>query len=135
MAYAFLVTSTIAPGSITRVDTARALAVEGVFAVICHQNAPLLQEAEGELAVFQSPRVAYRGQIVAATIADTLEAARQGAGRVEIAYEEQPPDWFSPRRPGALRTTEGQSAFDTDTEEGDVDARSPQRQWSSTKRT
>ena len=64
VAYAFLVTSAAARGRIVRVDAAPALALDGVFAVLCHENAPRLDEADGELAVLQSPRVAYRGQIV-----------------------------------------------------------------------
>jgi xanthine dehydrogenase YagR molybdenum-binding subunit len=123
-AYAFLVTSAIARGRVARVDAAAALAVEGVLAVICHENAPRLAEgAEGELAVLQSSRVAYRGQIVAAAIADTLEAAREGAARVEIAYDEQPASVvLEPGDPALYAPPKVNPSFDTDTDEGDVEA-------------
>jgi xanthine dehydrogenase YagR molybdenum-binding subunit len=123
VAYAYLVTSVVARGRIARVDAAPSLAVEGVFAVLCHENAPRLETAEGELAVLQSPRVAYRGQIVAAAIADTLEAARDGAARVEIAYEEEPARVvLDPDDPALYAPPKVNPSFDTDTEEGDVDA-------------
>ena len=64
-AYGALVQSTIASGEIRALDASDALRVQGVLAVISHENAPRLR-AEGELAVLQSPRVCYRGQIVAA---------------------------------------------------------------------
>jgi xanthine dehydrogenase YagR molybdenum-binding subunit len=122
-AYAFLVTSRIARGRIARVETAAALAVEGVIAVLCHENAHRLEEAEGELAVLQSPRVAYRGQIVAAVIADTLEVAREGAARVEIAYDEEPARVvLDPADPALYAPPKVNPSFDTDTDEGDVEA-------------
>src|SRR6202030_248621 len=36
--------------------------------------------------------VAYRGQIIAAVVAETLETAREAARLVEVRYEEQPHD-------------------------------------------
>ena len=123
VAYAFLVTSAVARGRIVRVDAAPALALDGVFAVLCHENAPRLDEADGELAVLQSPRVAYRGQIVAAVIADTLEAAREGAARVEIAYDEEPARVvLEAGDPALYAPPKVNPSFETDTEAGDVDA-------------
>ena len=123
MAYAFLVTSAVARGRIVRVEAAPALALDGVFAVLCHENAPRLDEADGELAVLQSPRVAYRGQIVAAVIADTLEAAREGAARVEIAYDEEPARVvLEAGDPALYAPPKVNPSFETDTEAGDVDA-------------
>ena len=80
-AYAWIVQATIAKGQVSAVDAARALELPGVLAVLSHENAPDLGEVEdGELAVLQSPRVAYRGQIVAVAIAESLEVAREAAG-------------------------------------------------------
>ena len=87
VAYAAAVTATIAAGEIDAIDPARALALPGVLAVISHDNAPQLGEtADGELLLFQSDTVHYRGQIVAAVVAETLEAAREGADAVHIDY-------------------------------------------------
>jgi DNA-binding LacI/PurR family transcriptional regulator len=52
--YAVGVQSTIALGTVRHVDTAAALALPGAVAVLWHDNAPGLAEAEGELAVLQS---------------------------------------------------------------------------------
>src|SRR5262249_7266791 len=66
-AYAVIVTSTIAKGAIRAIDATAALGVPGVLAVLTHENAGKV-EGGGELAILQSPRVAYRGQIVGAMI-------------------------------------------------------------------
>jgi xanthine dehydrogenase YagR molybdenum-binding subunit len=94
-AYAVPVLSTIARGRVTRVDGARALQASGVLAVIDAETAPRLKQPDGlspELFVLQSPDVVYRGQIVAAVVATTLEAAREGAELVDVSYDEQPHD-------------------------------------------
>src|SRR6185437_2586448 len=85
-AYGAIVTSTIAKGTIRAIDAAEALAVPGVLAVLTHENAGTV-EGDGELAILQSTRVAYRGQIVGAVIAETLEAARQAERLVRIEYD------------------------------------------------
>jgi xanthine dehydrogenase YagR molybdenum-binding subunit len=92
VAYAAIVQSTVARGEIRAVDASAALALPGVLAVLSHENAPRLREADGELALFQSSRVAYRGQIVAAVVADSLETSRRAERLVRIAYDEEPHD-------------------------------------------
>src|SRR5262249_11449889 len=88
-AYVWAVPSVIARGTIRSVDTSRALAVPGVLAVITPDNAPRLPgTGDPELALFQTPTVSYRGQFVAAVVAETLEVAREAAGRVVIDYEQ-----------------------------------------------
>ena len=58
-----------------------------MLAVISHDNAPRLGEtADGELLLFQSDAVHYRGQIVAAVVAETLEQAREAAAAVRVDY-------------------------------------------------
>ena len=87
VAYAAAVTATIAAGEIDAIDPGRALALPGVLAVISHDNAPRLGETDdGELLLFQSDTVHYRGQIVAAVVAETLEAAREAAACIRIDY-------------------------------------------------
>ena len=87
VAYAAAVTATIAAGEIDAIDPERALALPGVLAVISHDNAPRLGETDdGELLLFQSDTVHYRGQIVAAVVAETLEAAREAAAAIRIDY-------------------------------------------------
>ncbi len=90
LAYVVPVQSTVARGRVREIDPGRALAQPGVLAVLGAESAPRLERPDGthgELLVLQSPEVAYRGQIVAAVVATTLEAAREAATLVEIEYE------------------------------------------------
>ncbi|TDD25697.1 xanthine dehydrogenase family protein molybdopterin-binding subunit [Nonomuraea diastatica] len=104
------VSSTIAKGRVVSIDTSAALAVPGVVAVLWHANAPRLHTPTAdpmsavlvkpaELAVLQSDGVAYHGQLVAAVLADSLEAARHAAGLLVVEYEQLPHD--AELRPGA----------------------------------
>src|SRR5712671_5974297 len=91
--YVFPVQSTIARGRISSIETSAARAMPGVIAVLTHENAPRIAPLDDQdLAVFQSDAVAYRGQFVAAVVAETLEIARQAASMVAVRYEEQPHD-------------------------------------------
>lgn len=91
--YVFPVQSTIARGRIVSIDASAAQALPGVLAVLSREHAPRLAPVgNDELAVFQSDAIAYRGQLVAAIVAETLEIARQAAELVEVRYEAQPHD-------------------------------------------
>ncbi|MGA2927946.1 MAG: xanthine dehydrogenase family protein molybdopterin-binding subunit, partial [Solirubrobacteraceae bacterium] len=94
LAYGWIVQSRIARGRIRALNVDAALAVAGALRVLWHGDAPRLegQIDNRELAVFQSAAVAYRGQIVACAVAETLEAAREAAGLVEIEYEQEAHD-------------------------------------------
>jgi xanthine dehydrogenase YagR molybdenum-binding subunit len=121
--HAVIVQSAVAKGTVASIDAGEALAVPGVLGVMSAENAPELPNASGELAVLQSSRVAYRGQIVAAAIADTLEAAREAAQLVRIVYEASPHDVeLHAGHPGLYKPDKVNPNFPTDTEEGDVDA-------------
>jgi xanthine dehydrogenase YagR molybdenum-binding subunit len=122
--YAWIVQATIAKGAVSAVDGAEARRLPGVLAVVSHENAPDLGEvSDRELAVLQSPRVAYRGQIVALAIAETLEAAREAAGLVRIAYAEEGHDVQLRADHPKLYTPEKVNPnFPSETAEGDVEA-------------
>jgi xanthine dehydrogenase YagR molybdenum-binding subunit len=122
VAYAAPVQATIAKGAIGSVDPSAALAVPGVLAVLWHENAPRLH-VEGELALFQSSRVAYRGQLVAAVVATSLEAARQAERLVRVDYAPEPHDVeLRADHPGRYRPERINPNLETDTEQGDADA-------------
>src|SRR5205085_10135385 len=125
-AYGWIVQSTVARGRIASVDAGAALAVPGAVAVVCHANAPSLHDSDaGELAVLQSSTVSYRGQIVACAVAESLEAAREAAARVEISYEAEPhdvvlgaehpklfePEVVNPRYPGRTESGDPDAAL------------------------
>lgn len=101
LAHAVMVNSRVGRGRITGIDTDAARAHPGVVAVISHVDGPRLpylpnpggtNPQEGErLHVLQDDQVHFFGQPVAVVVADTLEAAQQGARLVEVAYDDQLP--------------------------------------------
>ena len=125
VAYAYPVQAAIARGRIASIDALRPLAMPGVLAVLsCAEPPALGPDAEPELALFQTRDVAYHGQIVAAIVAETLEAARAAAERgLLISYEAEPHDVrLRPDHPGLYAPDKVNPGFPTDTEKGDVTA-------------
>jgi xanthine dehydrogenase YagR molybdenum-binding subunit len=124
VAYAYPVQSEIARGRIESIDAAAALAMPGVLAVLSSDDPPPLSpDAEPELALFQSPNVAYYGQAVAAVVADTLETARAAAREVRIGYRPEPHDVeLRPDHPGLYTPEKVNAAYPNVTEKGDLPA-------------
>jgi xanthine dehydrogenase YagR molybdenum-binding subunit len=119
----WLVTSTVAKGRVTEVDPAAALAHPGVVAVLDHTSAPRLAQTDnGELAILQDDRVGFRGQVVALVLAETSEAAREGAALVDVAYDQAPHEAELREDNATYRPEQVNPAMETDTDEGDVDA-------------
>jgi xanthine dehydrogenase YagR molybdenum-binding subunit len=130
-AYAVPVQGTIAAGRVVAVDATAALALPGVLAVLTHENAlrlqPLVPNPQAfqdvEWDVLQSDTVAYRGQVVAAVVAETLETAREAADLVTVRYEERPHDVVLRADRDDLETPAIINAgHATDTAEGDIEA-------------
>ena len=98
MAYAALVHSTIARGTITAIDTATALAHPGVLTVITHVNAPRMKAVKAgtltspnntntmNVNYLNTDQVHWNGQPVAVVVADTLDAALHAATLVTVQY-------------------------------------------------
>jgi xanthine dehydrogenase YagR molybdenum-binding subunit len=124
VAYAEPVQSTIAAGAIRSIDATRTLAHPGVIAVISCENAPRLAPVDdGELALFQSRRVSYRGQFVAGVVADSPESAREGQRLLCIDYAREPHDVIlRADHPRLYKPEKVNPSFPTDTEQGDPDA-------------
>lgn len=123
LAHAVAVQASIARGEIRELDATAALAVPGVLAVLSWQNAPRLSADSAELALLQSGAVAYRGQIIAAVVAETLEIAREAQRLVRIEYAAEPHDvTLRADHPGRYRPEKVNPAFPTDTEQGDAPA-------------
>ncbi|HET9175569.1 MAG TPA: molybdopterin cofactor-binding domain-containing protein, partial [Pseudolabrys sp.] len=98
LAYGSVVTSTIARGRIARIDTNRALAVEGVIDVLTHENRPKMASTDegynDEVAPGGSPfrplyddKIKFNGQPIALVIAEEWETARFAATLVHVEYE------------------------------------------------
>ena len=99
-AYAFLKTSAIAKGSISAIDEAPARAVAGVLDILTYKNASRIKGLEifnnggtgsTSIAPLASPKIWHDGQIVAMVVAETFEAAREGAHRLRVSYAEDAP--------------------------------------------
>jgi xanthine dehydrogenase YagR molybdenum-binding subunit len=91
LTYAALVCSTVARGTVDRIDTAAAQRIPDVLRVIT--------DFGGVTLPFDARRVASFGQPVAVVVANTTEAATHGASLVEVSYTGEPPltDMDSPQ--------------------------------------
>jgi xanthine dehydrogenase YagR molybdenum-binding subunit len=134
VAYGVIVPSSVARGTIERIDVDEAAEQSGVLAVLTHLNAPRLAYHEhrgspdpdcGErLHVLQSPAIHFFGQPVAVVVAETREEAEYAATLLRVQYVQLPVDLeLSFERsvtPGSCR---GACAdFESDTSRGDADA-------------
>ncbi|WP_395103449.1 xanthine dehydrogenase family protein molybdopterin-binding subunit [Actinomadura sp. SCN-SB] len=121
VAYLYAVQSPVGKGRIRSIGADEALAMPGVIQVVSHENAPRLEPADNaELAVFQSRTVSYRGQLVAAVVAETPETAQEAARLLRVEYDPEPHDVrLSPDHPTLYRPDVVNPAYPTDTEQGD----------------
>ena len=118
----WLVQSTVARGRLVSVDRTAALEHPGVVAVVDHTDAPRLAQTDnGELAILQSDRIAFRGQIVALVLAESSEAAREGARLVRLEEAAEPFEAELREDNATYRPEKVNPALETDTENGDVD--------------
>jgi xanthine dehydrogenase YagR molybdenum-binding subunit len=95
-AYAVLVTSAIAKGSLTSLELDDARAVPGVLEIFTAEDMSDLKNVEFGGRCTTSiqqlgPEIRHAGQIIAVVVADTFEAATEGAQRVKASYSEQAP--------------------------------------------
>ena len=100
LAHGVVVSSTIARGRITRIDTAAALRLPGVLQVLTHENAPRMARS-GSTYVdevgppgsafrpLQDNEIRFNFQPIALVVADTFELARYAATLVGVEYERE----------------------------------------------
>lgn len=111
VAYGYLVTSTIAAGSIEGMDVSAAMSAPGVLAVYTPDSPLPMQPprmpiihviGEGRRPLSDST-VSYYGQVIAMVVAETFEEARDAAALVEVTYRpEQPRSAFLGAVPHAV---------------------------------
>jgi xanthine dehydrogenase YagR molybdenum-binding subunit len=98
VAYAFVVSSPVARGTIRRIDATAALGLPGVLQVLTHENAPRISPSKGEIPdeakspgtpfiPLQDTEVRFSQQPVALVVAETLELARYAASLVHVEYD------------------------------------------------
>jgi xanthine dehydrogenase YagR molybdenum-binding subunit len=119
--HAWPVTAAIACGAVRAIDATEALRSAGVLAVLTHENAPRLADADDPtLAVLQNSRVPHRGWPIALVVAETLEAARAGAAAVRVEYDAQDHDvTLTDSHPGAHVPEEANGGYPGHRERGD----------------
>ncbi len=92
LVYGVVVSSTIAKGTITAIDSKAAEKSPGVIAVISHLNAPAIPGYQGkdqQVKTFNDNRIFFNGQPVALVIANTFERAKYAVSLVKIAYNKE----------------------------------------------
>ena len=96
-AFACLVTSTIARGRVTGFSLEDAQAVPGVIDILTHLNVgKLVKPAPGpdgkpSTTSLESDRIWHDGQIIAIVVAESFEAAREAANKVQAVYVSEEP--------------------------------------------
>lgn len=122
--YCRIVPAPFTRGRVTGVDPAVARATDGVLAVLTPDTAERLADtSDAEYTILQDDEVHFRGQIVAAVIAETFEQARHAADLVDVSYDEQAADTLlSADRSDLYRPEQVETGDPPDSHQGDVDA-------------
>ena len=129
MLYAVLAVSTIARGRVAFLDVSAAKAHPRVVEVITPANRPPLAQDPDEksnplmfrLDLLQNDKVRYAGQPIAVVIAETLEAATEGANLLAPRYEIEPARMGLDATESFLPSTVG-PGFPAQAHRGDVEA-------------
>src|SRR6266852_209245 len=102
LAFASVVSSTIAKGRIANIDFSEAMKVGGVIAVLTHKNRPAMADNDAAYKDEVAPetgspfrplyddKIMFSGQPIALVLAEEWEIARYAATLVQIEYETQP---------------------------------------------
>jgi xanthine dehydrogenase YagR molybdenum-binding subunit len=102
LAYAAVVTSTIAKGRIARIDTSEALRVEGVLDVLTHENRPPMARSTSDykddvapeqgtpLRPLYDDKILFNRQPIALVLAEEWEIARFAVSLVRVEYKPEP---------------------------------------------
>ncbi|QGZ51627.1 molybdopterin-dependent oxidoreductase [Streptomyces sp. QHH-9511] len=93
MLWGQILRSTVAHAEILSIDTSEALAMDGVYAVLTHEDLPAAKNYGMEFQdtpVLAYGKVRHHGEPVALVAADHPETARRAAAKIKIEYKELP---------------------------------------------
>lgn len=131
-AYAWLVTSAIAKGQITRIDASDTKKVKGFIDLMTHENtkgqvklpkdAKAGRQTSTTIVPLDSPRIWHDGQIVAMVVAETMEAAREAAHRLRVTYAAETPSASFDDKGVLVQAAAEASKEHEDPKVGDADA-------------
>ena len=128
-AYAYLVISSIAKGRITGFGLEAARATPGFIDILTHENIngeykpppPFGGGDDGQTTTLESDQVWHDGQIIGVVLAQSFEAAREAAHKVEVRYAvERPSATFD--SPGVSSEPHKKMQGGEDPKKGDADA-------------
>ncbi|RYX86414.1 xanthine dehydrogenase family protein molybdopterin-binding subunit [bacterium] len=98
LTYGVIVTSTIAKGTITSIDTTEASRAPGVVHILTHENYPRPSSGQngggprrGGFRALDSAQIFFNMQPIALVVAETFEQARFAARLVKATYKEEKP--------------------------------------------
>ena len=128
-AYAVMVQSTIAAGTLKAIDISAARSAPGILGILTPFNAPELPKPKPEpptrrhITVFQEKDIWYNGQPIAVVVGESLEQASYAATLLRVTYNRDP----APKLNFAGRLAEGrppkqQGREPADTKRNDVAA-------------
>ena len=129
LAHAMLATATVSRGRLTGLDVSAARRVKGVRLVLTHADMAGVRSADyafvggygaQSLQPMTGTEIAYRGQPIACVVADTLEAAIEGASAVSARYAPEPAA-VTLDAPGATRVDQAVTLEIPDVAAGDAD--------------
>ena len=130
-AFAWLVTSSIARGRITAIDSSAAAAVPGVLHIMTHENRPKLGAFKffgvgGEAMTAKPPlstdRIDHEGEIVALIVAERFEDAREASYKMKISYEVEEPSSYLGSKLAEMKEAKAANPEHEDPSIGDADA-------------
>ncbi|MDV9189067.1 molybdopterin cofactor-binding domain-containing protein [Streptomyces sp. SR27] len=112
MLWGQILRSTVAHAEILSIDTSEALTMDGVYAVLTHEDLPAAKNYGMEFQdtpVLAYGKVRHHGEPVALVAADHPETARRAAAKIKIEYRELPviTDEASATAPDAILVHEG----------------------------
>ncbi|MEV6402118.1 MULTISPECIES: xanthine dehydrogenase family protein molybdopterin-binding subunit [Streptomyces] len=113
MLWGQILRSTVAHAEIVSIDTAEALALPGVYAVMTYDDLPTEVRTYGleiqDTPVLAHGKVRHHGEPVAIVAADHPETARRAAAKIKVEYRELPviTDEASATAPDAIHVHEG----------------------------
>ncbi len=131
LAHAVLVLSTVSSGRIATLDTAAALHMPGVLAVLTHLNAWRLPQggragvnppAGRVLTLLQDDVVHFNRQPVAVVVAESLDQAAAAARRVTVGYAVEPATLDFDQARSSAHAPEKVNQESTDSERGQIPA-------------
>jgi xanthine dehydrogenase YagR molybdenum-binding subunit len=121
-AIGYLITATVAGGSVAGIDIAAALAAPGVLAILPRQPGLPAALPTGPTIIPEPAAVAHAGQLLAMVVATSFEAARHAASLVTIRYAGERATRFDVADVAATAVLPPPFMFPPDHATGDTDA-------------